>query len=233
MPRSKKVVQGDPLKVIGYVRVSTDDQRLSPGAQVEALQVWCATRKAVLVSVHEDLGVSGATPLEGRPGLQAAMDDLQVHGAGVLLVVRRDRLARDVMVNALVERLAQRTGAQVLSVDGAGNGEGPEAELMRCMVAAFAQYERALIRSRTKVALAQKKGRGEKLGGALPYGFRLAADGVHLEPDPVEASMVARAKELRRKGLTYRAIADRLSDEGLRPRSGRWHVMTVARIVAA
>jgi DNA invertase Pin-like site-specific DNA recombinase len=231
--RSKKTPVGDPLKVVGYVRVSTEDQRLSPGAQVEALEVWCATRKAELLAVHEDLGVSGATPLEGRPGLQAALDAVLEHGAGVLLVVRRDRLARDVMVNAMVERLAQRAGAQVLSTDGAGNGEGAEQELMRCLVAAFAQYERALISTRTKVALGQKKKRGEKLGGALPYGQRLAADGVHLEVDPAEAPLVARAKELRAEGLTFKAIADRLADEGHRPRSGRWHPMTVARIVAA
>ncbi len=74
----------------------------------------------------------------------------------MLLVAKRDRLARDVVVAAMVDRLAERHGARVLAADGTGNGDGPEAMLMRGIVDVFAQYERALIRARTKAALAVK-----------------------------------------------------------------------------
>ena len=43
------------------------------------------------------------------------------------------------------------------------------------MVDAFAEYERAIIRARTRAALAVKRGRGERTG-EVPYGFRLAED---------------------------------------------------------
>lgn len=233
MPR-KKPVAGDPLRVVGYVRVSTEDQRLGPAAQREALEVWCASRKAELVAVHEDLGVSGATPMDRRPGLQGAIEDLLLQGAGVLLVAKRDRLARDVVVAAMVERLVEHSGARVQAADGTGNGVGPEAQLLRGIVDVFAQYERALIGMRTRSALAQKRARGEKTGGAVPYGFRLAADGVHLLEEPREAAAVARARALRLEGASLPRIAQVLAQEGFLPRSrGRWHVMTVARIVAA
>jgi DNA invertase Pin-like site-specific DNA recombinase len=232
--RGRRRRAGDPALVVAYVRVSTDEQLLGPEAQRTAIEHWCAARGARLVAVLEDLGVSGGASLDRRPGLQRALDTLRAQRAGVLLVAKRDRLARDVVVAALVERFVQRAGAQVLSADGAGNGEGPEASLMRTMVNAFAEYERALIGARTRAALARKKARGEKTGGAAPYGFRVGADGVHLEVAPDEAAAVALARALRARGLTLAAIARELESKGLRPRSGRaWHPMTLARALAA
>jgi len=52
----------------------------------EALQGWCEGQKAALVAVFEDIGVSGAAPLEKRPGLAEALERLAEEGAGVLLV---------------------------------------------------------------------------------------------------------------------------------------------------
>ena len=69
-----------------------------------------------------------------------ALDALAAEGAGVLLVAKRDRLARDIVVGAVVERLVEREGARVLSADGTGNGDRPEDQLMRNLVASFATY---------------------------------------------------------------------------------------------
>jgi len=43
----------------------------------------------------------------------------------------------------MVERLVERVGGKGLSADGTGNGDGPEHALLRNIVAAFAEYERA------------------------------------------------------------------------------------------
>ena len=139
----------DPTKAIGYARASTSRQDLSPGAQRAAVEAWAAARGVTVVAWFEDLGISGGAELDKRPGLLGAIDALRTHGAGALVVARRDRLARDVLVNAMVERLCERVGARVQSADGAGNGAGPEAALMRNIVAAFSAYERMLIRART------------------------------------------------------------------------------------
>ncbi len=219
--------------VVGYLRASTDRQDLSPDAQRAALSRWCEAKGARLVSVHEDVGVSGAAPLDKRPGLLAALEAVAVHGAGVLLVAKRDRLARDVVVAAMVERLAERHGARVLAADGTGNGDGPEAALLRGIVDVFSQYERALIRARTKAALAVKRSRGERVG-SVPYGFRLAADGVHVEAHPEEAAVVARVRALRAEGRTLRDIAADLDSAGVAPRGGgRWHPQSVSNIARA
>ena len=234
MARKNRRSEADPRKAVGYVRVSKDEQHLSPEAQRAALVGWAARAGAELVAVLVD-AVSGAAPLDKRPGLVAALDALEEHGAGVLLVAKRDRLARDVVAAALVERLAQRAGARVVSAAGEGtDGEAddPTAKLLRTMIDAFAEYERALIRARTRAALAVKRARGEKTGGACPLGFGVAEDGRTLVPDADEARAVKRARTLRARGVAFGAIAERLNAEGVPCRGSRWHKTTVVRLLA-
>src|SRR5208283_2155434 len=129
-----------------------------------------------------DQGVCSVTPIDGRPGLVAALAALREHGAGVLVVAKRDRIARDVVLTAGVERAAAQSGAAVVSAAGEGNGDAPADAFMRTVIDGAAAYERALIRARTKAALAAKTAKGER-AGEIPYGYRLAADGTHLCAD--------------------------------------------------
>jgi len=228
---ARRRTHSDPSQAVGYVRVSTEDQHLGPEAQRAAVERWAAANGVSVVAWHED-HVSGAAELEKRPGLLAALDSVTEHGAGLLLVAKRDRLARDVVLAAMVERLLARSGAAVASADGNGNGAGddPSALLMRRMVDAFAEYERALIRGRTRAALAVKRSRGERVG-AEPIGTRVSADGVHLEAHGSEAEAVARIRELRAGGRSLRAIATTLNTEAVPARGSRWHPTTVARVL--
>ena len=228
MPKRKPTP--DPTKAIAYLRASTDRQDLGPDAQREAIERWAHAKGIEIVAWHEDRGISGGVDLDKRLGLLAAIQALRTESAGVLLVARRDRLARDVLVSAMVERLCEREDARIQTADGAGNGSGPEAALLRGIMDVFAQYERAVIRSRTRAALAVKRARGERTG-TVPYGFR-DEDGMLVE-DAAEQVVVARARELRADGLSLRAIGRTLLDEGHAPRNGkRWHVQVLARVVA-
>jgi site-specific DNA recombinase len=203
---------------VALVRASTDEQHLGPAAQREAIARWAASQGVQVASWYEDLGVSGAAPIEDRPGLLAALVALEVYGAGLLVVSRRDRLARDL-------------GARIVAVDSPLNGDAPEARLMRTILDSFAEYERSLIRARIRAALAVKKARRERVG-AVPYGYRLAQDGVHLEEEVAEQQVVEEVISLRARGGSYPSICRTLAEQGLQPRSGgRWYPIQVARIV--
>src|SRR5688572_21630083 len=111
-------------RVIGYVRVSTDDQALSAEAQRHRIHEWCGIQGSELVAIYEDVGVSGGWALEKRPGILGAIDALKP--GMILLATKRDRLARDTMYSAMIERLAAREHATVRTCDGAGNGDSLE-----------------------------------------------------------------------------------------------------------
>ena len=211
MAKAARTTQGG--KVAGYVRVSTDDQALSVAAQQARLTAWCTERGLTLIAIYEDIGVSGGAALEKRPGLLAALDALEPGMA--LVATKRDRIARDAMNAAMIERLAERKGTKVLTCDGTGEGDGPEARLMRGMIDLFAEYERAIITGRIKVALGHKKTRNERISRHIPYGQHLSPDGIHLEPHRAEQAVIAVARKLHAGGLSSRIIAARLAERGL------------------
>jgi|CZKS01.1.fsa_nt_gi hypothetical protein len=63
-------------------------------------------------------------------------------------------------------------------------------------------WEREAIGERTRDALNHKRSNGERVGN-LAYGFRLADDGQHLEPDPAEQAAVAEIRRLRPFSSVY------------------------------
>ena len=95
------------------------------------------------------------------------------------------------------------------------------------------QWEREAIGERTKDALQYKRAIGERVG-TVPFGFHLAADGVHLEADAAEQGVLARIRELKASGRTMRQIADALNHEGYTTRRGTgWRHQYVAATLRA
>jgi DNA invertase Pin-like site-specific DNA recombinase len=229
---SKRTRSGNPLLAVSYVRVSTDDQTLGPDAQRAQIAAWAARQGVTVVATFEDHGVSGAAELANRPELLAALAAVRTHGAGILVAAKRDRIARDTVVAAMVERTAIVAGAVVRTADGSSDATGPEGMMMRGVADLFAAYEREVIRARTRAALGVKKARGERTG-ELPYGFRVAADGVRVETDEAEQGVLALVRELRAGGLSQRKIALALATRGLLSRAGQAFGQTqISRMLA-
>jgi DNA invertase Pin-like site-specific DNA recombinase len=228
--RTRRTPSTDPRLAVAYLRVSTDEQRNGPEAQRAAIEAWAARAGVEVVAWHTDAGVSGAAPVDRRPALMAAMADLRAHGAGQLVVGSRDRLARDVFVAAMAERLATDAGARIASAAGEGDGNDPTSGLLRGMADLLAAHERAMIAARTRAALAAKRARGETIGPAR-VGFR-AVNGRPVV-DTAEAAMVSRAVALRASGLPLRALAEALSAEGFRTRAGLAHNLRSVSLLLA
>jgi len=220
---------------VAYLRVSTDQQHLGPEAQREQIEAWASARGVTVLSWHSDLGVSGAAPVERCPGLMAAIDALEKQRAECLVVARRDRLARDVMRAAIVERLVEQRGARVVSAAGEGSDADPAdpgGKLTRQIIDAFAEFERALIVSRIRAALAVRRAKGLRCGG-IPYGMRLAEDGEHVEIDPHEMGVLDEMVLLRSGGANPAEIARTVNERGWRTRAGgRWTADRVRRLLA-
>lgn len=227
-----KRVPGSRDVAVAYLRVSTEEQNLGPEAQRAAIEAWAAREGIRIASWHLDKGISGGADIADRPGLVAAIGELRMAGAGVLVVAKRDRLARDVYIATAIERAAEQSGARVSCADGTANGDTPADAFMRAILDAAAAYERALIRARTKAALAAKRAKGE-LTGSAPLGFRVADDGVHLEEDPTEQGVLRIVRTLRSSGHSHRHIVRILMERGVVSRAGTpLRQSQVARILA-
>lgn len=232
MGSSTKRSATDSNTAVAYIRVSTDRQELGPEAQRAAIAAWASREGVTVAAWHVEAGVSGAAAIADRPELVAALASLTVHRAGVLIVAKRDRLARDVMAAAMLERMALDAGARIVSAAGEGtDSNDPSAVLMRTLVDAFAQYERAMIAARTKAALKAKRARGER-AGTVPYGFTSDAAG-RLSPCPAERAVIAQVHALRAAGVTLRGIVAELARAGVVGRTGNALAMAQVQNIIA
>jgi len=208
--------------IIVYLRCSTDEQAESHNginAQSDACHKWATNQGATISEAYSDEGISGAAGIEKRPGLMTAINSLSA--GDTLLVAKRDRLGRDPLVLAMIEATVTRTGARIASAAGEGTeSDDPSSILMRRMVDAFSEYERLIIKARTKAALAAKKARGERTG-AIPYGFDLAENGKDLTENQKEQEVIAEVKKLRAAGMTLTGVARNLAERGFRARNGK------------
>ena len=223
--------RSNPKIAIAYVRASTEEQRLGPEAQRAAIATWAALEGVEIVATFADEGVSGGADISDRPGLVAALAQLRTAKAGLFVVAKRDRLARDSFIAQTIERAVTGCGAKIATADGVANGDGAADSFMRNMLDAVAQYERSLIRARTVAALKAKRARGE-LAGNVPYGFTAVAG--KLIENPAELGVLAVVRDLRAAGLSLRAVVAQLAKRGLVSRAGTpFHLTQVARMGAA
>lgn len=223
-----------PSRAFGYLRVSTDQQAesgLGLEAQKAAIDASAGRLGLALAGVFTDEGVSGSLDLESRPSLFAAVQALR--RGDVLIVAKRDRLGRDLVGVAMIERSVVRKGARIISAAGEGTeGTDASAMLQRQILDVFAEYERRLIGQRTKAALRAKRERGERAGN-LPFGYSLNADGRSLDANPAEQEVLLILRELRTAGYSLREVAAELNRQGFTTRRGTaWRHQYVASLAA-
>ena len=166
---------------IGYARVSTLDQ--DPALQLDALTATGCSK------IFEDR-ISGARA--DRPGLRQALD--YARDGDVLIVWKLDRLGRS--LPHLIETVAalEKRGVGFRSLTEAIDTTTPGGRLVFHLFGALGQFERDLIRERTRAGLSAAAARGRK-GGRKPV---------------VNADKLARARSMVAKGLTVREAATRL-----------------------
>lgn len=101
--------------------------------------------------------------------------------------------------------------------------DDPTRVLLRQMMGAFAEYERAMIVQKLRGARMRARAtRKDYREGRKPFGSR-----------PGESETIARIQRVRAEGLAYDSIAERLNEEGVLARAGRWHAASVSRVLKA
>jgi DNA invertase Pin-like site-specific DNA recombinase len=224
-------------KIIAYLRVSTKKQGASGlGLEGQRAAVEAYGRQTGAQIIAEYVEVESGK-LADRPELAKALAHVRRNKA-VLIVAKLDRLARNVAFTSAI----MRAGVDFICCDN------PNANKLTIhILAAVAEDEAERISARTKAALAVARRKGIKLGSARPGHWKgredrrlvgarngAKASGAVSTKAATEAYQDLRptVAELRERGLSLRAIAKELNEQGHTTRRGRvWNPVQVARLV--
>lgn len=191
--KAPKVELPDDPRLIGYGRISTTDQRMD--LQREAL---------IRAGVHEDNlhfdTLSGAT--RDRPGLKHAL--LDARRGDIFVVWKLDRLARSLkdLMDLLTHFRAE--GVIFRSLTEAIDTSTAIGELLFHLIGAIAQFERELVRERTKAGMHSRIKAGVKMGAPKKLTPSLIKEAKRLIRADPEGGYEAAAKTLKvsRSALT-------------------------------
>jgi len=224
------------MKLIGYVRVSSEEQAasgLSLENQESKIRAYAALYGHELIDIIVDAGFSAKSLM--RPGMQAALAYLDSGKADGILILKLDRLTRSTAdMGSLIDRyFSEKAGKALVSVSDQIDTTTAGGRLVLNVLTSVAQWEREVIAERTRDALTAKGRRGERKGGQAPIGTRWESKA--LVTNAEEAKAVELIKALRDSGMSIRAIVAELNKLGvpLERKGAKWHLTTVARILKA
>ena len=190
----------DTMLAIGYARVSTDrqaDQGVSLDAQTAKIRAMATVQGAELLDVVVDGGESAKSM--NRAGLQRVLDLVRDGKVESVIVAKLDRLTRSVKDLCELLELFEKRRVALVSVAESLDTSTAAGRMVITIMGAVSQWEREAIGERTRDALRHKRANGERVGN-VHYGYQLAADGRHVEPEPGEQQRQAKSRTNAYKG---------------------------------
>lgn len=202
-------------RIIGYARVSTADQATSVEAQSARLRQFAAQQGTMLAELFVDEDVSGGLPLKHRPAGRKLMDMLKPGDS--VAFIRVDRAFRSMADAAVTLQFWKDLRVGVCIVDLGIDVTSPSGELFFSQLAAFANFERQMIGTRIKEAMAQRRATGKPYGRSRPFGWVRSGPGKDAvwSPCKEERLLGDRVVQMREAGMTLAAITQQLSREAV------------------
>lgn len=224
------------MKLIGYIRVSTDGQRenTSLEEQKRRIEAYCYSMGHKLVGIFEE--TASAKDTRNRPVFQKALTSLKK--ADGIVAFKLDRIARNTQdVLTLVNDYLRPNNKALVLLDLNVDTSTPTGMLILTVMAAVAQLERDVIQERTKSGRRATKEKMGYLGGTPPYGFDAVPDEsnpkkLRLIPNETEQKIIRVMRNHRRSGKSLREVAHYLNQNGHETKTGkRWQHTTIAYIL--
>ena len=213
-----KTTQGEAMKAIIYLRVSTEEQGesglgLSSG-ETNARE-YCERQGIEVLDVVRE--VKSGKNTTKRPLLNATLERCKAGEAELLISPNVSRLARSVIDLCKMQETAKSSGFRILLLDNPElDLNTPNGKMVFQFLGVMAEWEREIISDRTKKALAAKKSKGEKVG----------------RTSTLSPSTVAMIREMRRLH-SLPQIAKALNDQGVATGQGgaNWYPATVRKVL--
>jgi DNA invertase Pin-like site-specific DNA recombinase len=213
-----------PIQAVSYLRVSSVGQVAGDGfpRQRESIASYAERNGIEVVGEFRDEGVSGTVDHGEREGFKALLERIAGNCVRLVLIERPDRLARDLLVQETLLASLIRLGVRVVDASGTDltDQSDPSRVLIRQVLGAVAQHDRACLVAKLRAARQRKRSATGRCEGRKPFGSRVGED-----------RGVERIRQLRSEGLSVRAVTERLNAEGIPSRGGKsWSFGSVGRI---
>jgi DNA invertase Pin-like site-specific DNA recombinase len=224
--------KGKKVEAVAYIRTSSaanvGADKDSDRRQRAAIEGYAKRAGFELVSEFTDAAVSGADPIETRPGFSALLDRIERNGCRVVIVEDASRFARELVTQELGILALIKRGVRVLTAagDDLTDTSDPSRVMMRQIAGAFAEYEKARLVSKLKAARERKRKADGKCEGRKSWA-------------QINPALVQEAKRLRRKSpkgnqRSLREVAAELAKLGFfNERGAPFSPSSVASIVNA
>jgi DNA invertase Pin-like site-specific DNA recombinase len=204
------------IEALAYMRTSSATNvgadKDSDKRQRAAIEAFAKANGYTIVGEFYDAAVKGADPVTERPGFSAMLDRIASNGVRVIIVESPDRFARDLAVQLAGHDFLKKLGIALIPATAPEffTEDTPTAVLVRQVLGAIAQFEKASLVAKLKAARDRKKAATGKCEGRKTYAER----------DP---ALVAAAKALQaqRPRLSLRKISAALAEQGFVVAPGR------------
>lgn len=218
--------------VIGYIRVSTDNQckddKFGLEVQKEQIELYCAENDFTIVKWFEDRGESGA---KERPGFdEIVYGEVSNPPYEAVIVAKSDRVARDIEVYYYYKMLLRKKEISLISISEDFGKFGVFSDMLESFTLCVAKMERDNINKRTSAGRSVKSAKGGYSGGRPPYGYKAANHNLEIVPEEAEiVKTVFHMKDV--EGKTYKNICDYLNSLGKTNRSGTKFSISTVQVI--
>jgi site-specific DNA recombinase len=217
--RSRRIAAARTRKIVGYVRVSTDEQAtngVSLADQEARIRAYAVAQAWTLDEVIVDSGASAKT-LQ-RPGIARLLNDVRAGDIATVVVVKLDRLTRSTQDLGELLALAAKHDVALVSISESLDTSSAAGRMVVNMLGVVAQWEREAIAERTASALGHKRSL-RKVYSHAPFGYQRVDD--NLVADDREQSALAEMRRMDAAGASYRAIGEMLVSRRILPTGRR------------
>jgi DNA invertase Pin-like site-specific DNA recombinase len=161
----------EPTQAVAYLRTSSAANvgvdKDSEKRQRTAIDAFARARGFELVGEFYDAAVSGADPVHERPGFTAMLDRIASNGVRCIIVESPDRFARDLAVQLAGHDFLKKLGVALIPATAPDffTEDTPTAVLVRQVLGAISQFEKASLVAKLKTARDRKRAATGKCGG--------------------------------------------------------------------
>ena len=220
------------VKAVAYLRTSSATNvgadKDSGKRQSAAIAAFAKAAGYEVVDSYNDEAVSGADHVTARPGFAAMMERIACNGVRTIIVETANRFARDLIVQETGYAMLKGSGVELIAADkpDAFLDDTPTANLIRQVLGAVSEFEKAMIVSKLKGARDRKRATGVKVEGRKSYS--------EINPDMVRIAKRLHRYPINGRRRSLREVSSALAQAGFVTGTGKpYAAAAIAKMIEA